>query len=388
MSKIRLLKASPFYTNFTNSLYKRNSEIHTLSYEEQYRINMYELFGWSDFWKTHLENTGDFEVIEIISNNHFLQKQWARENLVNYREETLLQDVLLAQIEFYKPDVFFAHDYTTITNGFLELVKRKTKSIKLIIGWDGLRTNCIDFYKEWDMILTPSPESVDYYVSNGKKSYYFKLGFESSILKKVYKSETDKSEVSFVGSLLTSNNFHLKRFEFLGRVSGKLNLSLNAANFPTFRDKHIWHPLSTIQMKRLLSGKVKDWLFYYRLASINKGEIFGLSMYQKIYNSNITLNTHIDASGNYAGNMRLYEATGLGVCLITDWKKNIDEIFDTNNEIVCYKSPSEAISKVKELMLNDNLRKSIAEAGQKRTLKEYNLSKLIEEFSKYLIVNI
>jgi len=50
-------------------------------------------------------------------------------------------------------------------------------------------------------------------------------------------------------------------------------------------------------------------------------------MYNVLKNSKITLNNHIGIAGCFAGNMRLFEATGVGTLLITDWKTNLKEMF-------------------------------------------------------------
>ena len=42
----------------------------------------------------------------------------------------------------------------------------------------------------------------------------------------------------------------------------------------------------------------------------------------------VTVNRHIDIAEEYANNMRLYEATGMGACLVTDAKLNLPCLFD------------------------------------------------------------
>ena len=54
-----------------------------------------------------------------------------------------------------------------------------------------------------------------------------------------------------------------------------------------------------------------------------QGEVWGADMYQALRRSSITLNSHIDMAGREAGNMRLFEATGVGAFLLTDFKDNL-----------------------------------------------------------------
>ena len=50
-------------------------------------------------------------------------------------------------------------------------------------------------------------------------------------------------------------------------------------------------------------------------------------MYNLFDQSKIILNNHIDKSANETANIRLFEGTGVGSCLVTDFKKNILNFF-------------------------------------------------------------
>ncbi|MFC7702433.1 hypothetical protein ACFQX9_37905 [Bradyrhizobium sp. GCM10028915] len=49
-------------------------------------------------------------------------------------------------------------------------------------------------------------------------------------------------------------------------------------------------------------------------------EVWGVEIYQALRSSRITLNSHIDMASREAGNGRLFEATGVGTFLLTDYK--------------------------------------------------------------------
>jgi spore maturation protein CgeB len=97
--------------------------------------------------------------------------------------------------------------------------------------------------------------------------------------------------------------------------------------------------------------------------------LFGLSMFQHLHDSKVTFNNHIDISSRAASNMRLFEATGVGTCLVTDWKDNLHDLFEPDREVVTYRSPQECVEKVKWLLEHPQEREAIAQAGQARTLK-------------------
>ena len=97
-------------------------------------------------------------------------------------------------------------------------------------------------------------------------------------------------------------------------------------------------------------------------------------MYQLLRDSTVTLNSHIDVSTHSASNMRLFEATGVGGCLLTDVKTNLSQLFELDAEIVAYDSFEECSEKIRWLLDNPQKRNSIAEAAQKRVLKSHTFA--------------
>jgi spore maturation protein CgeB len=85
----------------------------------------------------------------------------------------------------------------------------------------------------------------------------------------------------------------------------------------------------------------------------------------------LTLNKHIDVSEGYANNMRLFEATGMGACLVTDWKDNLAEFFEPAKEVVAYRSTEECIDLLRYFRSHETERAAIAAAGHARCLAEH-----------------
>lgn len=101
------------------------------------------------------------------------------------------------------------------------------------------------------------------------------------------------------------------------------------------------------------------------------GTAWGIEMYQILQASKVTLNHHIGIAESYANNMRLYEATGVGTLLITDWKVNLHEVFEPGREVVAYRSPEECAEMIEYYLDHDGEREAIARSGQQRTLREH-----------------
>ena len=138
--------------------------------------------------------------------------------------------------------------------------------------------------------------------------------------------------------------------------------------------------------------RVDRFLRARNLAELFPGQchdaVRGLDYYQTIQNSLITFNRHTDYVSDSVGNMRMFEATGVGTCLLTDAGSNLGDLFLDDYEVVSYRSIDEAIEKSKFLIENDDERTAIAMRGQARTLRHHatnNRCELIDEVIRAVI---
>lgn len=99
--------------------------------------------------------------------------------------------------------------------------------------------------------------------------------------------------------------------------------------------------------------------------------VFGIEMYKVLRQSKVTFNKHTVAALGTIDNIRLFDATGVGTCLLTDTGRNISDLFKENHEVVTYSTIDECIEKLNYLLEHHDLREKIAKAGQRRTLNEH-----------------
>ena len=83
----------------------------------------------------------------------------------------------------------------------------------------------------------------------------------------------------------------------------------------------------------------------------------------------------------YAGNARLFEATGVGTLLVTDWKKNLHEMFEPGKEVVAYRAADECVEMVQYYLEHDKEREAIARAGQQRTLRDHTYYQRMQQLT-------
>ena len=109
------------------------------------------------------------------------------------------------------------------------------------------------------------------------------------------------------------------------------------------------------------------------------GEAWGIEMFRVLYESRLALNRHIGVAAEFANNMRLYEATGVGTLLVTDEKHNLGELFEPGREVVTYAGEDELVEKVTHYLEHEEERRAIARAGQERTLRDHTYRRRMEE---------
>jgi spore maturation protein CgeB len=94
-------------------------------------------------------------------------------------------------------------------------------------------------------------------------------------------------------------------------------------------------------------------------------------MYEALQRSQLTFNMHTDLVTGTVGNMRMFDATGVGTCMLVEHGTNIGDLFIPDQEVVTYSSLGECVEKARWLLNRPAEREAIARAGQRRTLSEH-----------------
>jgi hypothetical protein len=393
---MRILIINTDYPEFLRWLYSEHPGLGNQPYEEQMQARNESLFGTADFYSSNLHKLGH-EAYDIHANNEWMQKAWAREHGIRVEEPTPMQqqrhgvlqdvsqlaartplryfrplfrpalrsltsqpkwfyDILAAQIKHYKPDVFLNQDIGGISTRFLQEIKPR---VKLLVGEHGsILSEKLDL-RCYDLITSLLPDSVTEFRQLGIHSELHRLAFEPRILSHL-KDQKKTIDISFVGGLYDVHSDRIHLLEVLATKFGQMQ---------------IWGPG--------VGHLSKNSPIHERYA----GQAWGLKMYQVMCGSAMTLNTHGDKAA-YAGNMRLYEATGVGTLLITDWQENLHEIFEPGKEVIVYRTPEECAELVQYYLEHNDEREAIARAGQERTLREHTyyrrMQELVDILERYL----
>lgn len=364
---MRITIIDQYYSGFLDHHYKQHNGLVNCAYKNQRDSLLSTCFGTADFYSRHLRELGH-DAIDIIANCAPLQRQWARENALEFnrfatevsvrwqrlplfgkwlaRAKGLLF-ILLEQIREEKPDVLYVQDLSAIPPEALSSLKGR---VALIVGQIACPLPPDGYLKPYDLILSSFPHYVKRLRAQGIASEYLRIAFEPLVLQRMGDQEK-RYTCTFVGGI---SRIHRKGNELLEHLARRVDMDFFGYGVDMLPKS------SPVRQK-------------------HHGEAWGLDMYRVLAQSYITVNRHIDVAENYANNMRLFEATGCGAMLITDAKDNLNELFEVGKEVVVYSSPEEAAELIEYYASHPKERDAIARAGQQHTLREHTYRQRMEE---------
>jgi len=264
--------------------------------------------------------------------------------------------IAVAQVEDFQPDVVYMQTLTAFQPEILRQLGRG----RLLVGQIASELPDARRLEPYDLIVTSFPHFVNRVRERGLRAEYLQLGFDPRVLEHVQEAGP-AVDVTFVGGLGLTQ--HRRGNYVLGAAAERLDVDF----WGTGQEQ--WPNGSPVKRN-------------YR------GEAWGLEMYRVLARSRIALNRHIDVAEDYANNMRLYEATGVGALVLTDEKRNLADLFAPGAEVVAYASANDLVEKATYYLSHDEERVRIAAAGQQRTLRDHTwarrMAELVQILDRYL----
>jgi spore maturation protein CgeB len=372
---MKLLRITNDYPDYLEQFYRRRPYLRYQSYAEQKKAFEYDAFFWEGYWTTEFSKLG-YGVQEIIWNCNTLQRQWAKEHLPQSKCKSYnLHDILLSQIKEFNPDIVWLHIWNI---DFLKTLKDRFPNIKLIIGWVGssLPRECLPFFLATDIVFSCAPESVEILSEYRENVYHINHWFVPDVLTRINTRTRFIHNIVFTGELRLDSEHHPRRLAILRALVKHCKLEIYSSNVVKGTKK--------ISFIRRVHYRFKHNP-YSHIMSVSREGVFGLDMIQLLHDSRISLNIHADSSPRFASNMKMFEISGSGSCLVTDWKENINDLFSEDTEVVTYKSIEECVEKVKWLLDNPKKRAEIAHAAQKRVEKQHRFDQRATQMHNIIV---
>jgi hypothetical protein len=367
---VRILFLNADYPSFLSSLYTGQGGLALRDYAAQMDVRNASFFGTADFMSRYMPASGG-DAIDVHANNRPLQEAWPTSSGLNilgwvartlnaYGPERLrhrfvtfdrrhprFNAILAAQITAFRPTVLYNHDPGGISAEWLRSVL--PRDCALVAQIASPRDPSVNWHA-YDLVISSLPNFVAVFRGEGIEAAYMPLAFEPAVLRSLGPVLRDVP-LSFVGSISPA---HGERLSFLETVAARSDVA-------------VWGDGAD----RLVPDSA--------LLTHHHGAAWGTEMFRVLARSELTLNRHIDISENYANNMRLFEATGTGACLVTDWKENLHELFEPGKEVLAYRSTEECLDLIRYYGAHPAEREAIARAGQARCLRDHNYERRMAE---------
>ncbi|MDX2024676.1 MAG: glycosyltransferase [Deltaproteobacteria bacterium] len=337
-----------YYPAFLASFRARQPGLANAPYEKQKADLLGTCFGDSDFYSSGLRKAG-WIADELVVNDVDLAQAWSQAHGFSFTQPL---DVAVEQIRRLRPDVVYLQDLGIADTAFVSRIRPYTQ---LIVGQIASPMPPQTDLRGFDLIITSFPHFADRLRQAGVTAYYQPLAFSRKVLDRA-KPGARTRPLTFVGGLSPQ---HPAGTELLNRLAQSTNIEIwgyGAAALP---------PDSAIRAR-------------------HRGEAWGEDMFRLLAESQITVNRHIAVAENHANNMRLFEATGCGALLITDYKDNLQDLFDIGKEVVAYRSPQECEALIQYYQAHPAEAEQIAKAGQARTWRDHSYDARLQDTAAIL----
>ena len=377
-----------YYPSYVADFYERHPSAIGMSFENHRSCLLNDHFGWPGELSTYMRCRG-IETEFFVYNDDELQSKWALQHGVTVNAAENRRDTIaLRQVEVTRPDVLWIPFGPMSASRF---VKQAAKSAGRVALWMGS-----PFVEEMDVdgisiLVTENPATLRQLHSRFEKVVVTKPGFDQRVLEGSWVATRD-IDVAVIGQI---SKMHSRRTELLSFllengidlqvwgythddvVSGSLNGVRQAAWHLRHTD---WQGFASSLRQALFPTKYERRCA--RVVAIMHGPVFGVEMYKRLSRALLTVNVHIDVAGDNAGNMRMFQATGCGSCLVTEHSENISDLFEPEHEVLTYRTKEELLEVVRDALRNRERTRAIGRAGQERTLRQHSLHRFFLDISE------
>jgi hypothetical protein len=392
---LKFLRFTSLYPAYLDDFRSRFPKQANAPFDEQLTHLHADAFAWANHWSSALKSLGWFGL-EIPINYYSLQHCWLREHGMSVPPKDWMLAVARLQVIDNQPDILFIDDYHSIPCTWIKELRASCPAIKGVVTWCGAPYRDSSVFGASDLVLSNIPEVVSSLRGQGLWAEHLPHAFAPISTIGMELLDRDRP-FTFVGQIVPGDNFHDERTLLLEQLVQRLKLEpfllLPEGGFGAregfkrllkamLRCSPDIFPINTPWFRRLRAEKPRVDLPSF-LRKHKRRPVFGRKMYEVLCRSRVTFNSHIGLSRNSASNMRLFEATGCGACLLTDAKHDLNSYFNPNTEIVEYHGVEDLFEKASWLLDNPIRAAAIGRAGRERCLRDHTFSvraPLIHEF--------
>lgn len=361
----RLVRVSSLgYAEAAKVLYRDDPALRCCSYAEQRRSWLAEKIGHGDGLSRAMKSLGH-EAEEIVCDLENLQRTWAWERGIEVDEKLWRTQLVLEQIAELKPEVVYLQNYDVLPYAVRRDLKSRFPFVELLVIAQEAVAPTQKVMRELataDVLLLSSLPLHRKCRDLGLSPHLVHSCFDPGVLSQLPApsklAESPLHDFTFVGASGYSPG-HRRRHAALSELMKRTALEVWSTEEPRALS---WRSTNTSSRRPLSELD----------ASRCHAPVFGLDFFKLLQRSRITFNCHRDAARGGVDNQRLFQATGVGTCLITDRAADLPELFEDGTEVVTYDCMDDCVEKVEYLLEHEDERRAIAAAGHRRTLADHS----------------
>lgn len=307
----------------------------------------------------------DPDAFLAIGNDPELQGAWAVEN--GLKRETATEDVLLAQIEHHRSEVFYTTDPIRFPDAF---VRRLPGCVKRTIAWRAAPSPHHDFFS-YDLVVSNFPSILRTYAEGGARTAPFFPSHDPELDEQA--ANTDRPvDVLFVGGY---GQYHRERALLLERVAalqGRFQIAFHLDGSRLSRLADRWFGVIPPLSRHRRPADIRR---------VDRGPVFGRALHAALGSARIVLNGAIDMAGRERGNMRCFEALGAGCLMVSD-EGIYPAGFEAGRNFLCYRSREQAIDMIVAALEDSDAAARLSAAGHAMVATQYSKERQWEAFQQ------
>ncbi len=375
----RILRVSSLgHAEASQLLYRNDPALRCRSFAEQRRFWLAQKIGHGDALSRAMKSLGH-EAEEVVCDLESLQCAWASERGIDVDKRNWRTQLVLEQIAEWKPDVLFLQNYDVLSSEVRRDLKVRFPFVRLlVIAQEAVipSPKAIRELATADVLLVNSRPFLRRCHDHGLQPQLVRSCFDPGVLAELPAPSKVAAlpffDFTFVGASGSAPGYRRRcaeLAELVQRTPLRLWLVDEARALEARPSKQ--SDSSRQRLRELAPSRCST-------------AVFGLDYYGVLQRSSITFNSHRDAARGGADSHRLFQATGVGTCLVTDRAIDLSELFEDGTELLTYACVDECVEKVEYLLEHEDERRAIAAAGQARTLRDHSSRRRYAEIDEII----
>jgi hypothetical protein len=379
-----------YYPWYLRSYYQRNPGVASLPFDEQRRRLFDDHFWWPADLAAHMAARG-FATEFVIANARQLQNRWCDENAFRAEDKDWERRIALEQIRRFKPDVVWMASHFDYFGPFVREIRRLTGRV---VVWVGEPWPCPPDLDGISVLITENPDTFKPMHHKFERVVVTKPGFSPAILDRLG-PVAKQYDITCIGQFTRVHHrrtelvAHLLRNGIPVRVFGLADEDSLPNRRTGLRQAAWWlvrrrdGPRAWSVLRRALRPSPHQRNLDV-VGQVLEEPRYGMDMFRILAASRLTLNVHGDIAGRLCGNMRMFEATGVGACLLTEEADNLTALFEPGREVLTYRDGDDLLATVRRALGGDIDVAGIGAAGQRRTLREHTMDRVLRDVAPAL----